>query len=331
MLTTKPNKGSVARRLALALTITTAMLGAALTGGRPAAAAEEPASCRTVRFGDVGWTDIAATTGAATVVLQGLGYKTNTQIVSVPVVFLGLKKKDIDVFLGNWMPTMETFIKPYLEDKSIEVVRANLEGAKYTLAVPKYAADAGLKDFSDIAKFKDKLNGQIYGIEAGNDGNVIIDNMIKADAFGLKDFKLVESSEAGMLSQIKRAARSKQWAVFLGWDPHPMNKSIDMTYLTGGDDWFGPNLGGATVFTNVPKGYPQTCPNVGQFLKNLVFSLDMENEIMSSIIDDKQQPEAAAAAWLKKNPQVLDTWLAGLTTVDGKDGAAAVKKHLKIS
>ena len=319
---------TVARSLALALTVSAAALMTAASG---TAAAAEAESCKTIRFGDVGWSDIAATTGTASVVLQGLGYKTTTQIASVPVVFLGLKKKDIDVFLGNWMPTMETFIQPYIEDKSIEVVRANLEGAKYTLAVPTYVAEGGLRDFSDIAKFKDKLDGKVYGIEAGNDGNVIIDNMIKGDAFGLKDFKLVESSEAGMLSQIKRAARSKQWAVFLGWEPHPMNKSIDMTYLTGGDEWFGPNLGGATVYTNVPTGYRQTCPNVGKFLDNLVFDLNMENEVMTSIIDDKQQPEAAATAWLKANPKVLETWLAGVTTVDGKDGLAAVRKHLKLS
>ncbi|WP_158047501.1 choline ABC transporter substrate-binding protein [Skermanella pratensis] len=320
--------GTLARTLALAFTVSAVALTAAAPG--PSAAAE-PDQCRTVRFGDVGWSDIAATTGTASVVLQGLGYKTTTQIASVPVVFLGLKKKDIDVFLGNWMPTMETFIQPYIDDKSIEVVRANLEGAKYTLAVPTYAAEGGLRDFSDIAKFKDKLDGKIYGIEAGNDGNVIIDNMIKADAFGLKDFRLVESSEAGMLSQIKRAQRSKQWAVFLGWEPHPMNKSIDMTYLTGGDEWFGPNLGGATVYTNVPTGYRQTCPNVGKFLENLVFDLNMENEIMTSIIDEKQQPEASATAWLKSNPAVLETWLKGVTTVDGQDGLAAVRKHLKLS
>ena len=46
---------------------------------------------------------------------------------------------------------------------------------------------------------------------------------------------------------------------------------------------------------------------------------------MTSIIDDKQQPEAAATAWLKSNPKVLENWLAGVTTVDGKDGAAAVR------
>ena len=321
-------RGSTMLRLAFALVFIAALTS--LRTAQPVAAADAP-SCRTVRFADVGWTDIAATTASASVVLQGLGYKTTTQIVSVPVVFLGLKKKDLDVFLGTWMPTMEPFVAPHRADKSIEVVRANLEGAKYTLAVPKYAAESGLRDFSDIAKFKDKLDGKIYGIEAGNDGNLIIERMIKANAFGLKDFTLVESSEAGMLSQVKRAVRAKQWVVFLGWAPHPMNRSIDMTYLTGGDEWFGPNLGAATVYTAVPAGYPESCPNVGRLLKNLVFSLDMENEIMSTILDEKQQPEPAAEDWLKKNPKVLEAWLAGVTTVDGQDGLAAVKKHLRVS
>ena len=35
----------------------------------------DDASCKTVRFADVGWSDIAATTGMASVVLEGLGYK----------------------------------------------------------------------------------------------------------------------------------------------------------------------------------------------------------------------------------------------------------------
>jgi glycine betaine/proline transport system substrate-binding protein len=299
-----------------------------LLGCAGAAQAADPASCRAVRFGDVGWTDIAATTAAASTVLEGLGYKPTTNVSSVPIVFLGLKTKSLDVFLGNWMPTMESFIRPHLDEGSVEVVRTNLTGAKYTLAVPSYAAQAGLKDFADIAKFKDQLKGRIYGIEAGNDGNLIIDRMIKENAFGLKDFKLMESSEAGMLGEVQRAARSKNWIVFLGWAPHPMNKNVDMTYLSGGDDWFGPDFGGATVNTAVRTGYAAECPNVGTFLNNLAFTVEMENEIMDAILNGKKAPEKAAKEWLAAHPQVVDTWLAGVTTLDGKDGAAAVRKHL---
>jgi len=211
------------------------------------------------------------------------------------------------------------------------VTRVNLEGAKYTLAVPKYAAEAGLKTFADIAKFKDKLGGKIYGIEAGNDGNLIIDKMLKADAFGLKDFKLVESSEAGMLAEVKRTTRNKGWVVFLGWEPHPMNKSFELTYLEGGDDWFGPNLGGATVSTNMRKGYAGECPNVGKLLSNLSFTLAMENAVMDDIMNGNKKPDAAAKAWLKKNPDVLKSWLSGVTTFDGKDGLAAVQTKLGVA
>jgi glycine betaine/proline transport system substrate-binding protein len=70
---------------------------------------------------------------------------------------------------------------------------------------------------------------------------------------------------------------------------------------------------------------------VGALLKNLEFSLAMENEVMGMILDEGQEPEKAATAWLKKNPKVLDKWLKGVTTFDGKDGLPAVKKFLKIN
>ena len=296
-----------------------------------AANAGDPASCKSVRFSDVGWTDITATTGAAAAVFKSLGYEPKIQVLSVPVTYEGLKTKDIDVFLGNWMPTMTENIKPYLADKTVEQLPANLEGAKYTFAVPKYVHEAGLKDFADIAKFKDKLKGEIYGIEPGNDGNRLILDMIDKNAFGLKGFKLVESSEQGMLAQVARAVKNKDWIVFLGWEPHPMNTNFDMAYLTGGDDYFGPNYGGATVYTNVRAGYGQECPNAGKLVQNLKFTLEMENQIMGKILDEGMTGDAAAAAWLKKNPQVLDQWLAGVTTFDGQDGLAAVKSQLGLS
>ena len=293
-----------------------------------AASAQEAESCRTVRFSDVGWTDITATTALATTVLEGLGYETDVKVLSVPVTYASLKNKDIDVFLGNWMPTMEADIAPYRDDKSVETVRANLEGAKYTLAVPKYVQEAGLKTFQDIAKFNEQLDGKIYGIEPGNDGNRLILDMIEKGTFGLKEFELVESSEQGMLAQVQRAVDRKEPIVFLGWEPHPMNANFELAYLEGGDEVFGPNLGGATIHTNVRQGYLQECPNVGKLLQNLVFSLQMENEIMGAILNDGKDPEAAAKEWLAAHPDVLTGWLEGVNTVDGKPGLDAVKASI---
>ena len=293
-----------------------------------AAQAADPESCRTVRFSDVGWTDITSTTAATAEVLKGLGYQTDIEILSVPVTYASLKNQDIDVFLGNWMPTMEADVRPYLEDGSVENVGVNLEGAKYTLAVPSYLAEQGLEDFADIAKFREQLDGQIYGIEPGNDGNRLILQMIDENAFGLEGFELVESSEQGMLAQVARATRGEDPIVFLGWEPHPMNANFELTYLSGGDDWFGPNYGGATVYTNVRAGYLEECPNVGQLLENLKFTLEMENQIMGAILDEGQGPEAAARSWLEEHPEVLETWLDGVTTFEGEPGLPAVKEDL---
>lgn len=302
-----------------------ALLGLVLSSAAVAA----PSECSTVRFADVGWTDITATTALTSEVLAGMGYEATADVLSVPVTYRSLKNGDIDVFLGNWMPTMEADIRPYLESGDVETVRTNLTGAKYTLAVPQYVYDAGLTDFSDIAAHADELNGRIYGIEPGNDGNRLIQDMIDKDAFGLGDFRLVESSEAGMLSQVSRATRRENWIVFLAWEPHPMNANHNLKYLTGGDDYFGPDFGGATVHTNVRRGYLSECPNAGQLLRNLKFSLAMENEVMGAILNDDKEPRQAAHDWLAAHPDVLDAWLDGVTTLDGKPALPAVKASLK--
>ncbi len=294
------------------------------------AAATDPAECQTVRFSDVGWTDITATTAATSVVLEGLGYEPEESLLSVPVTYVSLENGDIDIFLGNWMPTMEADVRPYLDNGTVESVRVNLEGAKYTLAVPTYLADQGLTSFADISSFADQLDDEIYGIEPGNDGNRLIQDMIDNDTFGLGGFELVESSEQGMLSQVARATRSDEAIVFLAWEPHPMNANFDLTYLAGGDDIFGPDFGGATVYTNVRAGYLTECPNVGQLLENLVFTLAMENEIMGAILDDGEAPQDAAADWLRAHPEVFTGWVDGVTTFDGQPGLAAVRAHLGI-
>jgi glycine betaine/proline transport system substrate-binding protein len=311
-------------RLTLKFMLTAAVSLAALTSAHAA----EPESCSPVRFADVGWTDITATTATVSTILKGLGYETDIKVLSVPVTYQSLKNKDIDIFLGNWMPTQENDVRPFLDDKSVESFGPNLEGAKYTLATNAKGAELGIKDFKDIAAHKDELDGKIYGIEPGNDGNRLIIDMVDKDTFGLKGFEVVESSEQGMLAQVARAEKDGEPVVFLGWEPHPMNANFKLTYLSGGDDIFGPNFGGATVFTNLRAGYTTECPNVGKLITNLKFSLPMENEIMGKILNDGKEPDVAATEWIKANPAAIEPWLAGVTTKDGAPGLPAVKAKL---
>ncbi len=291
-----------------------------------AATAAEPATCKKVRFADVGWTDIQVTTGVTQVILEALGYTPDVKAgLAVPVTYASMKSKDIDVFLGNWMPSMTADIKAYTDDKSVETISTNLENAGYGLVVPQYVADAGVKSLKDLAANKDKFGGKIYGIEAGNDGNRIIGEMIAKKENGLEGFTLVESSEAGMLTEAEKAIKDNKWIIFLGWTPHPVMGEMKIHYLDGmGDSGFG----AATVHTNVRAGYTTECPNVGKLLTNLKFTLAMEGAMMAPVLKDGADPKATALAWLKANPDAVTPWLAGVTTIDGGDAASAVKAAL---
>ena len=296
----------------------------------PVLAAEEPAQCETIRFAEVGWTDITATTALAREVFEALGYQTRVDTVSVPIAYSGMQHGDFDVFLGNWMPTMASISDPYVERGDVVRLAANLENAKYTLAVPQYVYDAGVTSVADLDDHADRFEASLHGIEAGNDGNEMIQQMIDDDAFGLGDWQLVDSSEAGMLAELRARTGHEGWMVFLGWEPHPMNTTFDMAYLEGADDYFGPDLGGATVYTNTRAGYVEECANAGTLLENLAFTLEMENHLMDQIMNAGVEPREAARAYLQEQPEPLDTWLEGVTSRAGEPGVDVVKRELGI-
>jgi choline ABC transporter permease protein len=127
---------------------------------------------------------------------------------------------------------------------------------------------------------------------------------------------------------VARAISAQEWIVFLGWEPHPMNLRWRLVYLSGGDESFGPNYGGAVVWTTARRGYIHECPNVGAFLRNLRFDLDLENALMESILSGHLEPREAARSWLGRHPALLANWLDGVTTRAGGPGRAAVEAHL---
>lgn len=303
-----------------ALTTLTALM---LTASALPALAQDAAACGTVRLSDPGWTDITATNGVAAVLLDALGYAPEIATLSVPVGYEALKNGQTDVFLGNWMPAQQKFRDDLDASGTVVELARNLEGAKFTLAVNKAGADAGVGDFADLDAQKEAFGGKIYGIEPGAPANQSIQAMIDADDFGLGDWELVESGEQAMLAQVSRSGDTP--VVFLAWAPHPMNEAIEITYLSGGDAQFGPDYGGATVHTLARKEWVDACPNAARLFGQLVFDVPMENVLMGKILDDGASAQDAAKAWLAENPQAIDTWLDGVTTLDGQPGAEAVR------
>lgn len=305
------------QRLSTVLTVGLLALGSA------SAFADQ--SCETVKMADPGWSDIAATNAITGFLLDGMGYKAKVDTLAVPITYGGLKDGQVDVFLGNWMPAQQGFYDKFVATGDVTQLAKNLDGTEFTLAVPDYVWDAGVHNFADLNKFADKFDKKIYGIGSGAPANASLQEIIKKNDFDMGQWKLVESSEQAMLAEVSRAVKKQKFVTFLGWTPHPMNVQLKMHYLKGGEKYFGDT---GSVHTLTRKGYAQACPNVGKLLTNLSFTQEMENSIMAEVVNKKISNADAAKAWIKANPAVLDKWLDGVKTVDGKDALPAVKARL---
>lgn len=287
---------------------------------------QELETCTSVHFAETGWTDLALTTETARHVLTALGYETKSDMLGLGIIYESLEAGSIDAFLGYW-PLAQVEFQPYYDRNAAIVLGDNLENTKFTLAVPTYVAEAGVKSFDDLAAHAEKFDSKIYGIEPGSNGYIL--DMVAAGGHGTQGWEVVESSEQGMLAQVESATDGKDWIVFLGWAPHPMNTRFDITYLSGGDDVFGPNYGADTVRTVSRPNFDSDCPNAAKLLANIKFTMDYENAGMARILNDELPASDAALEMMRKNPDLVYSWLDGVTTRDGQPARTAVEALLK--
>lgn len=313
---------SMMRNLAAAAAGLTALTAAMMA--QPALADDQ--SCTGVHVAELGWTDLAFTTAVADVLTDSLGYKLKSDLLGLEVVYQALSLGKLDVFMGNWRPVQNEQFKSYFDQGTVEVLGPNLLSAKYTVAVPTYVADAGVKSFADLDKFGDKFERKIYGIEPGSNQPLI--DAVKKNEFGLGKWKVIESSEQGMLTQVDKEYKKQRWIAFLGWEPHAMNIDYKLTYLSGGDDIFGPNFGSSDVYTLSRKGYAAQCPNIAKMFSQLKFTVDFENHGIQMMLKQGKGGKDAAIAMMKQHPELVKAWLAGVTTLDSKDGLAAVDQKI---
>jgi glycine betaine/proline transport system substrate-binding protein len=307
------------------LTTRALCLTATIIGASPLLAADAE-NCKAVRMADLGWTDIVLTNTTAEVILAAMGYEPTQTLLGLDVAYVSLREGNMDVFQGNWRPVQDEQYKAFFDDGSVEVLGQNLTGAKFTLAVPKYVADAGVASFADLAAHAEAFESKIYAIEPGSNQTLL--DMVAEGRHGLAGWEIVESSEAGMLTQVERYVPDQKWIVFLAWEPHPMNLNYDLTYLAGGDIEYGPNFGGATVHTLSRRGYSAECPNVAKFFSQLAFDLDYENFGMQKIMGEGMLAPDAARAMIAARPELLEGWLKDVTTLDGQPALPAVKAAL---
>lgn len=253
----------------------------------------------TIEIGMVNWAECVANSNLWKVILEDMGYRVNlTQLEAAPL-YLGLNKGDIDVFLDAWLPiTQGRYWEEYqgnLEDLGIWY-----PGARIGLVVPQYV---DINSIEELAENKDKFGGEIIGIDPG--AGIMLATERALEDYGL-DFKVIQGSEAAMLSALKKAYEKGEWIVVTGWTPHWKFAEYDLKFLDDPKLSYG-EAEQLHVLAN--KDFSNKFPEVAEMLKK--FSLnDDQIGSLEALINEGMAPEEAARQWIEDNRELVNSWIA---------------------
>ncbi|MDT1060921.1 glycine betaine ABC transporter substrate-binding protein [Paracoccus sp. CPCC 101403] len=280
------------RTLALAaVTAGASATGAFAQGGEP------------VKIGWSAWSDAEFVTKLAQKVIQdNLDTKVELVQTDIAPLYQGLTRGDIDLMMMAWLP--ETHADYYARVKDdVENLGVIYDGAKLGWVVPAYVPESEISSIEDLKKdeVKEKLGGVVQGIDPGA-GLTRLSQQAVSD-YGL-DYQLQISSEAGMLTTVDRAMRSKKWFVATAWSPHWMFGKYDLRYI---DDPKG-SLGEAeTVNILAAKDFKADHPEVAAFLSRMKLPID---ELEAGMFEAQETSyEAAVEKFVTDHPDRIKEWL----------------------
>lgn len=269
------------------------------------------------------WEDLMVENQIVKSVLEDLGHSVTIQDLSVPVAANGMSGGQIDVYLGNWWPSQKDVFQKHIDSGDIEVLDTLVEGVAYEPAVPSYVAEEhGVRSLADLDEQREAFGGEILGIEPGTPGNESISNAIDSDAYGLGDWKLVESSTPAMLSEVERRTKKDEPVVFLAWDPHWMNVKWDLVYLEDPD---GAWPGAGEIRIAARSGFAAENPDIARFLSQMEVDKSTASEWIHQVGQEGDSPEAVARDWLSNNQDQVDEWLRGVKSASGEEAASRTR------
>jgi glycine betaine/proline transport system substrate-binding protein len=282
-----------------------------------AAAALANAECRSIHFGMVDWSDLRSTTAVASELLNELGYRPRQTELDENDIYARLASGELDAFMGLWLPSSQEQVDSYLSRGQITLLAKNIPQARYAMAVPDYVYEAGVRSIADIGSHRDKFAGRVHALEQGNSANVYLKGLVSGNQHRLGGFDVIELPERLMLRQVNRYHKDQQWVAFLAWEPHPMNQSYNVRYLSGGEDFFGKDMGLSSVHTITRSSFSSECANAAKLLSQIQLPAEQVASIMDMIINQFVPADRAARHWMFTHPHLVTEWLSGVTMADG--------------
>lgn len=283
-------------------TITTLALATAIFGGVATTAVAE--DTKPVKLGWAPWSDAEFVTKlAAKLIKDELGREVELVQTDVAPLYQGVSRGDIDAMMMAWLPQTHADYFAKVKD-DVETLGTVYTDAKLGWVVPTYIPEDQISSIEDLKKpeVKEKLSGTITGIDPGAGLTRLSKEALAT--YGLDDYKLQISSEAGMLTTVDRAVRGEDWFVATSWSPHWMFGKYELRYI---DD---PKTAlGEAEHVNVlaRKDFKAENPKVAGFLSRMQLPIsDLEAGMFNA---QETSYEKAVAKYIEDHPDQVKAWV----------------------
>ncbi|AZB42657.1 glycine betaine ABC transporter substrate-binding protein [Bacillus sp. FJAT-42376] len=257
-----------------------------------------------IKIGMINWIDNISTAYLWKVLLEEKGYDVEMMELDKAANWTGVARGDIDIQGNVWLPvTDKPFYDKYKGD--VDLHDQWYKGTKLGIAVPSYMKDINTID--DLNQNKDQLAGKVFGIDPGSSLMQLTDKMKKD--YDL-DYTIVESSEAAMLVELKKAYKNKKPIAVTLWSPHWIFSDLDLKYL---EDTKGSYGKPDNIQYMTRKGFAKEHPDIIKWMDNWELTDDQMSELIKYVNDAAESdegyyPERGAKKWVEKNRELTDSW-----------------------
>ena len=203
-------------------------------------------------------------------------------------VFEGVGSGDLDAFQDMWLPNHQAQLDA-VENDVVQLSPWYQGVTEFGIGVPTY-----MTDVNSIPDLNNTNLTQILGIEPG----AVISERIPDSVIPTYNLnqEYVESSTAGMLSEVERLYNDQEEFAFVPWRPHWMNARYDFKFLEDPEDALQDLNDGATISTIVNEDLPEEDPVAYAFMENLRLTEEQVNEIENI---NPQDYAEATRTWLE--------------------------------
>ena len=281
--------------------------------------------CGKVVLNEQAWAGSTANTYIAKNVLEeNLGCEVEiTKITEIPA-FQAMADGKTDAVLEDWQHTDE--YAKYI-DKAGTVVQGGPLGVEGHIGwfVPKYVMDDNpeFKTWEGLKGKEDVFNNEFLG----GDPSYVQKDKELIEALGLDLKHVTAGAEPAQVARWSQAYKQQKPVLFYWYTPQYLNQEYDLAEVKlpprtdankdckddakeGGDPEQYKCEYDVTIINKLfSKKFADSGSPAYDVLKNMKLTNEDQEKVAKAIAGDKQDPDEAAADWVKENQDKVDQWL----------------------